>query len=105
MAMKKKPAVKGYTILKPKLTFAPHTIMATAGGCLTMSDAIDLVESCIGGSSLKLSTKLGDFLAGEDARDLYCDRVKAAAANAGCTRRFPRSADTSLQQIVNALDC
>jgi hypothetical protein len=83
----------------------PQTITAQPSGCLDLSDAIDLVEHCIGGAPLSLSTKLSDFLPTDAARMLFCDRVKNAAAAAGCTRPFPCSADTALIDIVNALKC
>jgi len=96
---------QGHEILKHTVTVSKKTIMATAAGCLDMEDAIDLVESCIGGSPLKLSTKLSDFLPSDPARLLFCSRVSNATAAAGCTRPFPCKANTTLGQIVDALSC
>lgn len=96
---------QGHTILKRTMTFTEKVITATAAGCLDMEDAIDLVESAIGGSPLKLSTKLSEFLPTDPARRLFCTRVKNAAASAGCTRPFPCSASTTLGNIVDAFSC
>lgn len=111
MSTKKKPGAAievlntGHTILKRSVTFSKHTITASAAGCLDMENAIDLVESCIGGSTLKLSTALSDFLPTDSARRLFCERVKQAAAEAGCTLPFPCDANTTLGDIVDALSC
>lgn len=99
------PKPEGHTILKRTVTFTERTITATAAGCLDMEDAIDLVQSAIGGSQLKLSTKLSEFLPTDPARRVFCERVKNAAAAAGCTRPFPCKASTTLGDIVDALSC
>jgi hypothetical protein len=96
---------KGLSILKRTTTMAAKTVTAQPSGCLNLGDAVDLVEHCIGGAPLSLSTKLSDFLPTDAARLLFCDRVKNAAASAGCTRPFPCATDTALIDIVNALKC
>lgn len=95
----------GHEILKHTVTITKKTILATSAGCLDMEDAIDLVESCVGGAPLKLSTTLGLFLPSDPARLLFCSRVKKAASEAGCTRPFPCATDTTLGEIVDALSC
>jgi len=96
---------QGHPILKRSVTFAVKNIQATAEGCLDPEDASDLVESCVGGSPLDLDTKLSEFLPTDAARQLFCTRVKNAAAAAGCTRPFPCAADTKLGDIAGALSC
>lgn len=102
---KKAAAHPGHTFLKHEVTSTQVTIMATAAGCLDPEDAIDLVESCVGGPRLKLSTPLSSFLASDPARRLFCDRVRKAAADAGCVRPFPSAPGTTLGDIADALSC
>ena len=109
MAAKKIPPGKTPTEATPPLqrpdSRIQPAIRATPAGCLDMEDAAQLVESCIGGAPLELSTPLGDVFESDPARRLFCDRVKDAVGAAGCTRAFPCTPDTTLGEIVDALAC
>ena len=96
---------KGHVILMPKLTFAPVTIAATDAECLSAEQAMQVVQSSIGGGAHNPDTPLKQLFPLASARQAFCARVKQTAEAAGCTRNFPCTPDTTLGEIADALTC
>ena len=113
MAAKKSPtnkaalggAKKGHTFLVKKTTFVAMTVAATDEGCLGGEDALALVESAILGPHVNPDTKLKEIFPDSSARQLFCQRVRNAADEAGCTRPFPCQPTTTFRDIADALTC
>ena len=106
MATKKPtPPADGHTALVPKLTFTSKTIKANAAGCLSAVDAAALVQSCIGGPPHNPDTALKDLFPLASSQKVFCNRVKTAAQEAGCTRQLPCATTTTLGDIADALSC